>query len=262
MGSSLTIGSLPNPTATTGQTYVIRLYNGSANCFTDVQVTLPFRVCSDSVYDISVSKSVDKAVAMLGETVRYELRVANEGTGAVSGVVISDVLNAGVSFLSSTASVGSYDATTKRWTIGNLAVGQVATLSIEVRVLAPGVWFNEAALVAINEDDTNPSNDKDQVCFTAPYLLCRGQGTSLELTVPSEYTGVVWFRKVQGGQPVQVGTGNRYVASEDALGSYEYTFTASQGTCPAEGCCPILVVVEDCCPVEICIPVTIQKRRR
>jgi uncharacterized repeat protein (TIGR01451 family) len=231
-----------------------------AGCNTQVVVTR--RDCTDPIFDVSVSKSVDKSIAMLGETVRYQLRVVNEGNRAVSGVVISDVLNAGVSFLSSTASLGSYDATTKRWTIGNLAVGQVVTLTIEVRVLAPGVWFNEAALIAINEDDINPANDKDQVCFTTPYLLCRGQGTSLELTVPSEYTGVVWFRKVQGGQPVQVGTGNRYVASEDALGSYEYTFTATQGTCPAEGCCPILVVVEDCCPVEICIPVTIQKRRR
>ena len=95
----------------------------------------------------------------------------------------------------------------------------------------------------MNEEDVDstPGNgvgsedDIDRECFTVPYLLCRGQNQALELAVPSEYTGVVWFRKVQGGQPVQVGTGNTYIATEDELGSYEYTFTASQGTCPAEG---------------------------
>lgn len=43
-GSNLTIQGIANPTAPT--TYYVRVYNGSANCFTDIQVVLNSTVCN------------------------------------------------------------------------------------------------------------------------------------------------------------------------------------------------------------------------
>ncbi|WP_165933558.1 Ig-like domain-containing protein [Arundinibacter roseus] len=233
-------------------------------------VTIERLDCTQPIYDLSLSKVVSKQVAMLGETITYMIRVTNEGTAPATGVTVRDVLNAGVQYVSSSADAGAYEFSTKTWTIGTVGTGQTVTLTIQVKVIAPGVWFNTAEICTMNEDDTDsePCNevetedDIDRVCFTVPYLLCRGQNNALELTVPSEYTGVVWFRKVQGGQPVQVAMGNSYTASETELGSYEYTFTSTSGTCPAEGCCPVLLVVEDCCPKEICVPFTITKYKK
>jgi hypothetical protein len=47
----------------------------------------------------------------------------------------------------------------------------------------------------------------------------------------------------------------------DAAG--EYTFTATNGTCPASGCCPIIIEAgTNCCPAEVCVPFTIKKKKK
>jgi len=227
-------------------------------------------VVEPKTYDLALDKSIDKKLVMLGETVNYTIRVWNEGQGNATGVEVSDPLNAGVQYVSSATAAGNYNPTTKIWTIGSLAVGDTVTLTIAAKVVAQGVWFNTAEITSMNEDDqdstpgngTDGEDDIDRECFTVPYMICRGQATVLELNVPSPYAGVVWFRKQQNGQPVQVGTGNSYEAIETELGTYEYSITTTVGTCPATGCCPTIVVVEDCCPVDVCVPFVIQKRTK
>lgn len=63
-----------------------------------------------------------------------------------------------------------------------------------------------------------------------------------------------------GGDAVKVDEGNTFTAEETELGSYEYTFTSTNGTCPATGCCPAIAVVQDCCPEDICVPFVITKK--
>jgi uncharacterized repeat protein (TIGR01451 family) len=225
--------------------------------------------CKDK-YDLALDKSVSKKMPMLGETITYTIRVWNEGEGTVHGIEVTDKLNAGVQYISSIAERGSYSVVSKKWKFDSLTAGDTVSLSIKVRVVAQGVWFNTAEITKMTEDDVDstPNNGKededdiDRECFTVPILICRGQGGGVQLAVPAQYTGVVWFRKVQGGQPVQVGTGNAYMAMESELGNYEYSFTSTSGTCPAEGCCPIIIVVEDCCPADICVPFVITKKRK
>ncbi len=222
------------------------------------------------IVDLSLSKSVDRKMAMLGDTVTYTIKVWNEGQGDATGVVVTDSLNMGVQFVSQTTAAGSYNPTTRQWTIGSLAQGDTVRLLIRARVVAQGVWFNTAEITSMTEkdEDSTPGNgvdgedDIDRECFTVPVLVCRGQGTAVDLMVPAEYTGVVWFRKTQGGEPVQVATGNTFQVVESELGTYEYTFTSNSGTCPAEGCCPTIVVVQDCCSVNVCVPFTITKKLR
>ncbi|TDB67309.1 SdrD B-like domain-containing protein [Arundinibacter roseus] len=226
------------------------------------------RLNCDKIYDLALDKAIDKKLAMLGDTVTYTIRVWNEGEGTVHGIEVTDSLSAGVQYLSSMADIGTYSQLTKKWSFDSLAVGDTASLQISVKIIAAGVWFNTAEITDMTEEDVDstPGNgdetedDIDRECFTVPILLCRGQGSALVLNVPQEYSGVVWFRQEQGGQPVQVAIGNSYTASETELGSYEYTFTSTSGTCPAEGCCPVVVVVEDCCPAEVCVPFVITRK--
>ena len=248
-----------------GMSYDFIISNGI--CADTITVT---RLNCDKVYDLALNKTIDKKVAMLGDVITYTIRVWNEGEATAHGISVTDSLNAGVQYVSSTANVGSYSSMTKLWRFDSLAVGDTATLTIDVRVIGQGVWFNTAEISGMTEEDTDstPGNgtegedDIDHECFTVPLLLCRGQGAGVNLAVPAEYTGVVWFRKTQNGQPVQVGTGNTYIATETELGSYEYTFTSTSGTCPAEGCCPILIAVQDCCPAEVCVPFVITRNKK
>jgi hypothetical protein len=85
--------------------------------------------------------------------------------------------------------------------------------------------------------------------------LCPTQ--KIEATIPSTYTGVKWFK---GGQEVTALAGQNTVLLSDAG---TYTYTATNGTCPAEGCCPIIIEPGDnCCPVQICVPFTVTKKKK
>ncbi|MBU1820412.1 MAG: DUF11 domain-containing protein, partial [Bacteroidetes bacterium] len=248
-----------------GTVYTFLISNGE--CVDTVRVE---RLDCQKKYDLALDKSISKKMAMLGDTLTYTVRVWNEGEATAHGIEVTDALNAGVQFVSSTPETGSYSSVSKKWMIDSLVVGDTVSLVIRVKVVAQGVWFNTAEITKMTEkdEDSTPNNgvegedDIDRECFTVPILLCRGQGSGIQLSVPGQYSGVVWFRKVQGGQPVQVGTGNTYQANETELGNYEYTFTSTSGSCPAEGCCPIIIVVEDCCPVDVCVPFVITKKRK
>uniref|UniRef100_UPI0035939E50 SdrD B-like domain-containing protein n=1 Tax=Persicitalea sp. TaxID=3100273 RepID=UPI0035939E50 len=217
--------------------------------------------------DLALDKSVDKKLAMLGDTVAYTIRVYNEGQVLATGVQVSDTLAASLQFVSSN---GAYSPVTKVWMVGSVAPGDTVSIVIKARVIAAGVTFNTAQISKVNEQDVDSTpgdnaegeDDLDRECLTVPILVCRGQGQGVQLTVPAQYTGVVWFRKAAGGQPEQVATDNIYVASETELGTYEYSFTSASGSCPADGCCPTIIVVEDCCPAQVCVPFTVTKKKK
>lgn len=84
--------------------------------------------------DLELSKQASPSIAQRGDTITYTLTLTNQGSSTASNVVIEDKLPNAVSYTSSTASQGSYDATTALWTVGDLANGASATLSIEVTV--------------------------------------------------------------------------------------------------------------------------------
>jgi uncharacterized repeat protein (TIGR01451 family) len=220
-------------------------------------------------YDLALDQTVSTKLAQLGDTLSYTLRVWNEGEATAHGIEVTYQLPQGLHYLSSETLAGAYTPTTGQWSFDSLIVGDTLTLRIRVRVISPGVLFSTAEITQMNEKDidSTPANEADneddlsRECITVPIMLCQGQGDAVQLNVPDQYSGVVWFRKEQNGSPVQVGTGNTYVATETEPGSYEYTFTSSSGNCPREGCCPLILVVKDCCPAEICVPFIIKKTR-
>ncbi|MFN4147708.1 MAG: hypothetical protein ACK4GN_17935, partial [Runella sp.] len=86
------------------------------------------------------------------------------------------------------------------------------------------------------------------------FNLCPGE--KVEASVPSKYTGIKWFKN---GQEITALAGKNVVLF-DEVG--EYTFTAVNNTCPASGCCPIIIEPGDnCCPEDLCVPFTIQKTK-
>jgi uncharacterized repeat protein (TIGR01451 family) len=92
-----------------------------------------------SVYaDMSITKTVDNSNPATGATIHYTLTAKDTGQNATFGVVADDVLPAGLTFVSATTSLGSYDSSTGVWTIGALGAGQAVTLTITATVTASG----------------------------------------------------------------------------------------------------------------------------
>jgi uncharacterized repeat protein (TIGR01451 family) len=75
--------------------------------------------------------------------------------------VVDDAVPAGYALSSATPSVGTYVAGTGRWTVGPLAVGASATLTMVGTTAAPGTLVNRAVVSAIGIIDPNPLNDQD-----------------------------------------------------------------------------------------------------
>jgi uncharacterized repeat protein (TIGR01451 family) len=65
----------------------------------------------------------------------FTVDVKNLGPNAATGVEVEQKLSARVRFVSSTATRGGYDAAVGTWTLGDLALGESATLKITVTVI-------------------------------------------------------------------------------------------------------------------------------
>lgn len=109
--------------------------------------------------DLSIAKSVDNSTPSIGANLTFTLTVSNLGTANIAtGVVVNDLLPTGYTFVSATPSTGSYVATTGVWTIGTMASGATATLSMVATINAAGSYVNTAS-VSGNEIDFDLSNN-------------------------------------------------------------------------------------------------------
>ncbi|MGA7719790.1 MAG: SdrD B-like domain-containing protein [Ignavibacteriaceae bacterium] len=127
-GSDTTIDSNPN---STGKTGVIYLTAGQNNLTIDCGMYL---LPVNQNADLQIQKSVSNANPSCGDNFSYTIIVTNLGPNSASNVVANDVLPAGIVYQSSNTTIGSFDTTTGVWTIGTLANGAAATLTINVTV--------------------------------------------------------------------------------------------------------------------------------
>ncbi|AYQ33346.1 SdrD B-like domain-containing protein [Runella sp. SP2] len=222
--------------------------------------------CIDTI-DLALKKSISTKIARVGDVLTYTVKVWNEWNKNATGVEVTDSIATTAQFVSGSFVASRGSATISgnviKWTIGNIAAnGDTVTLRYQVRATQAGVHLNTAEISKTNEKDrdSTPGNGKggeddiDQQCFTVPFELCAGQ--KLEVGVPANLTNVQWFRN--GGTTV-VATGNVVLFSEDGV----YTFTATNQTCPSNGCCPVIIEPgTNCCPAEVCVPFTVRKVKK
>lgn len=210
--------------------------------------------------NLSLTQTVSKSQPGLGETISYRIVVKNIGNIPATGVAVLDSLPLGVQYQSSQATKGSFSSPTATWTIGTIAVGDSAVLTLTVKVTTEGTWFNKAEISRMNERDVNstPANNnfaEDDIaiaCISIPVPICAGD--AYEISAPSGYTGIQWSRN---GTPIAGATSRTLTVSSAG----QYTFTANNSTCPTQGCCPVVFVEGNCCKPTICLPVVITKTR-
>lgn len=113
------------------------------------------------VIDLELDKGV-VALSKLDRGALFVLDLTNKGPDPATGVVVEDKLPAGLSFESASATIGSYDAATGLWTVGNLGVNQTARLLIAVRIVAADnariANFAQVARANEHDVDSTPNN--------------------------------------------------------------------------------------------------------
>jgi len=113
--------------------------------------------------DLSFTKEVNDSTPNEGDTITYTLAIDNNGPDSATNVSITDQLPAGVTYVSDTPSQGSYVSGTGVWTIGTIANGADATLTITATVDLGTVGTtidNNAEVTASDQEDpdSTPGN--------------------------------------------------------------------------------------------------------
>ena len=121
--------------------------------------------------DLSVVKSPSPGFVLIGDTLTYTITVTNNGPETSTEVVIQDALPANLSYVSSTASLGtcSESGGTVTCDIGDLGVGVSAQVTIHTTVIAEGPVNNTAQAYGSVFDPSLTNNTSTS--FTTAFLL-------------------------------------------------------------------------------------------
>jgi len=119
--------------------------------------------------DAQIVKSVDNALPREGDTIVYTLELTNNGPKNANQVQVTDVLPAGVTYVSD--DLGTYDPVTGVWDAGQLKDGDVLYLNITATVdpgTAGTTITNTANITdaAGNISDLDNSNNSDSADIT------------------------------------------------------------------------------------------------
>jgi LPXTG-site transpeptidase (sortase) family protein len=118
--------------------------------------------------DIGVTKTVDNPTPNLGSDVTFTITATNHGPSNATGLQVTDLLPAGLTFVSALGSVGAYDPGTGTWNIGPLVNGAHATLSLVATVTRTAAMTNTAAKTAEVQPDLLPSNNSATASVVVP----------------------------------------------------------------------------------------------
>lgn len=217
-----TIGNLANGVSTSLQ-ITVSVNNGTANtqitntaCFEDPNQVDPNDVndCDDVIVtvqpvnpqtpaaqsaDLEVAKVVNDSTVNVGQTIVYTVSVHNAGPNTATGVTMTDVLPAGLTFVSSTGT-GTYNSATGVWTIGTLGVTNTAVLSITATVNAGTdgqTITNVAAVRTSDQADPDANDNRAQVDVVVPAVAAA--------QTPAEPTAELADTGVGAGATVAVG---------------------------------------------------------
>jgi uncharacterized repeat protein (TIGR01451 family) len=161
LDAQVTSSGVADPDSTPG--------DGQGDDFDSAQVDAPASA------DLSVTATVNNATPNVGQNVTYTITVSNAGPDQATNVAVSSLLPAGLTFVSSTPSQGSYNSATGLWTVGPINSSASATLTITATVTGTGTKTLTASVAASDQadPDSTPGNsasedDRAQVSVTPP----------------------------------------------------------------------------------------------
>ena len=118
--------------------------------------------------DLLISKTPDKTSVDSGGTITYTISLSNGGPNNATNVIVTDILDSRLDFVSATISTGTYATSTGIWTIGNLNNGSSAGMTLVATVKSgyQGQTIPNTGTVTLTESDPNSSNNTSTVNVT------------------------------------------------------------------------------------------------
>lgn len=187
--------------------------------------------------DLSLTKTVDNANPNVGDTVTFTIDLNNAGPDGATGVAVVDTLPAGMTFVSASQTLGTFNATNLTWTVGDVPSNSGAQLEIVARVDTRGIKTNTAQVSAsqVADPDSTPGNnltaedDQASVSLT-PQLVDLALTKGVDLARPNVGDNVVYnLALTNTGTDTATGvavtdllpTGVTFVSAIASLGSYD-----------------------------------------
>ncbi|MCU0468547.1 MAG: hypothetical protein MUF58_08090 [Arcicella sp.] len=208
----------------------------------------------DCLVDVALKKTaLGNCERKVGDAVTFRVVVSRQDTTSQTvQVLVKDNISSDLQIVSSSATKGSFDASSGEWSLINLAKGDSAVLLVNttVKTGAIGLVCNQALVQFMSQQDidsqpanTNPvEDDIAYACITVPIKLCKADSPlGVTLTTPDSLTNIKWFKN---GVEITSEAGKDSITVNDA-GSYTFTGTSNGTDCQVGNCCP--VIIEDAC---------------
>ena len=127
---------------------------------------------TDSISDLSVSMTASPLQPMLGSNLLYSITVSNRGPATSRGVILTNQIPAGSSFVSASSTMGlcSYAGGVVSCALGDLTNGATAIVTIIVQPTIPGLFLDSVAVDGTTPDLIQTNNsviDIRNVLFNA-----------------------------------------------------------------------------------------------
>ena len=178
-------GSIKNVASVSGNEFDVDLTNNKDDASVKVA----------KAADLSVVKSVNNSAPNYGGLVKWTVTVRNNGPDAATGVVLSDVLPAGLVVKS--VSGNFVDG---KWVIGSLASGKSQSFEVVTLVNKTGSLTNKVS-VSGNEYDYNPNNNNASKSIKVPNAADLSVIKSVNETSPNYLSLVKWTVTVRNNGP-------------------------------------------------------------
>lgn len=133
--------------------------------------------------DLRVTKAAGSGSILLGNNVTFTVTVSNAGPNIGSTLIVTDLLPAGLTYVSHTVTGGIYNPSNGLWTIGTLAVGASRTLTLTASGNTVGTWTNTATVSSDNPDSNTANNSA-----SAAVTVTSAAPGSLDAYEPTGYT--------------------------------------------------------------------------
>lgn len=118
--------------------------------------------------DIGIIKDASTVTPNYLKDVTFTIKAHNYGPNQATGVVVTDLLPAGLKYISSSVTQGIYNSKTGIWNIGTIQNGNTELLTIIVQVVKTGNITNTANKTEENEYDPNNNNNQDSKTLNVP----------------------------------------------------------------------------------------------
>ena len=178
--------------------------------------------------DVALVKSVSPETVIVGGQATFIVTLTNLGPAPATGMVVQDLLPAGLTLDSFSASQGSYVPATGEWTVGEVDAGRFATLSLVATLNVTGEVTNLATIVGRGQPDPVSINDSAAAQVNGQPAADIGVGKTVDNASPAVGTMVTFTVTATNAGPSPA-TG---VVVTDALpvGLTEVSATPSHGS--------------------------------